>query len=235
MESSGMMETRPKLGRFARLIRRKRFWFALALPPVTIAGICGWLTEPFESAATSPGSVAKPSPGPAPTHKKIELGEWPTSPMGGRPAMGLLLDSLRDAKLKLQAAGAYTAVLHKTERMNGTLGAKQILEMKCRHKPFAVYETVLDRFTDEAGREWLRSVHTHPHQKPDRPFQVVEVLYDAGTRIPIQIKSYDWQPTGEQGDPKLAEAYQYDELKLGAELTDADFDPANPAYAFSRF
>ena len=227
----------------------------------------------------------------------------------------LLLDSLITAKDRLETAGAFTAVLHKTERLKGVLGNEQILEMKCRTKPFSIYfkyrtpeagkevvyaegrydnqmiahgtgisraliprlkvapdsaialagsrhpitdagvlnltkklirfremdlndpeaETVLDRITDKTGREWLRSVHTHPHQKSDRPFQLVEVLYDPKTFIPNEIHNYDWLAPGETGKPKLAETYRYEDLKLGAELSDLDFDPANPAYAFSRF
>lgn len=96
-------------------------------------------------------------------------------------------------------------------------------------------ETVLDRVTDKDGREWLRSVHTHPRHKPDRPFQVVEVFYDSKTLIPHEIRNYDWLAPGETGEPKLAETYRYEDLRLGAELTDLDFDPANPAYAFSRY
>lgn len=76
--------------------------------------------------------------------------------------------------------------------------------------------------------------HSH-HPSAGRPFQLVEILYDPETRIPHSIHNYDWQAPGEKGDPKLAEAYRYEDLKLGAELGDLDFDPANPAYAFSRF
>lgn len=310
-EPSGMTEPRLTGRRIARLLRKKLFWAAVAVP-LAIAGVLGWLTEPLEVNVPAPSNAPKVKA--APVVSSAKLDPWPTAPMNGRPAMVLLLDSLLDAKTRLAAAGAYTAILHKTERINGKLGAEQILEMKCRNDPFAVYfkyrtpeegkevvystghydnqviahgsgfsrtliprlkvapdsaiamrgnrhpitdaglmnlvdrligfrkmdledtgaETVLDRVKDEDGHEWLRSVHSHSEFKSDRPFMIVEVLYDPATRIPVRIMNYDWQAPGEKGEPKLAETYHYEDLKLGAELSDADFDPANPAYAFSR-
>lgn len=96
-------------------------------------------------------------------------------------------------------------------------------------------ETILDRVTDDEGRPWLRSIHTHPNQNPERPFARVEVLYDPETNLPRRITSYDWPEAGEIGDLKLAEQYTYDELHLGDSFSDLDFDPANPTYAFTRF
>jgi hypothetical protein len=97
-------------------------------------------------------------------------------------------------------------------------------------------ETVLDRLADEQGRTWLRSVHSHPHFSPARPFKQVEVLYDPETYIPHKITSFDWPEPGDDGtELKLAESYAYDDVDLDSPLTDADFDPANPEYAFTRF
>ena len=96
--------------------------------------------------------------------------------------------------------------------------------------------TVLDRHREPDGREWLRSVHTHADPASGRPFARVEVLYDPETRLPLQISSYDWPETGQSpAELLLAERYRYDDLDLDALLSDLDFDPANPSYAFSRF
>ncbi len=95
--------------------------------------------------------------------------------------------------------------------------------------------TILDRMTDANGRAWLRSVHTHPHQTPDRPFVRIEVLYDPETLFPRDIRNFDWPGPGESEELRLAEHYRYDDLDLDASLTGLDFDPANPAYAFHRF
>jgi hypothetical protein len=95
--------------------------------------------------------------------------------------------------------------------------------------------TILDRTEDAQGRAWLRSLHEHPHFDPRRPFARVEVLYDPETRLPLQIRSYDWPLPGQQGELLLAEFYRYEDLDLDAVLTALDFDPANPAYAFHRY
>ncbi len=102
------------------------------------------------------------------------------------------------------------------------------------HDPEAV--TILDRMTDDQGRTWLRSIHTHPHQHADRPFARVEVLYDPETLLPVQISNYDWPETpGDLEELKLAEKYQYEDLQTVETLSDMDFDPANPDYAFTRY
>jgi hypothetical protein len=95
--------------------------------------------------------------------------------------------------------------------------------------------TMLDRITDESGRPWLRSIHTHSVNDGTRPFNKVEILYDPETHFPLRIASYDWPAAGQTGELELAERYAYDDLNLEAHLTAADFDPANPEYAFMRY
>jgi hypothetical protein len=96
--------------------------------------------------------------------------------------------------------------------------------------------TILDRTTDTEGRPWLRSFHTHPHFDARRPFAQVEILYDPETRLPLEIKNYDWPQPGHAGEELLlAEHYVYENLDLNASLSALDFDPANPAYAFRRY
>ena len=95
--------------------------------------------------------------------------------------------------------------------------------------------TTLDRTTGSNGRMLLRSVHTHTKPDAGRPFAHVEVLYDPETQIPVQISSFDWPGANHSGPLDLAEQYIYDDLKLAAPLTAADFDPTNPEYAFMRF
>jgi hypothetical protein len=95
--------------------------------------------------------------------------------------------------------------------------------------------TVLDRVTDDRGRPRFRSVHSHPVFHEERPFARVEVLYDPENGFPVDICSYDWPKPGHQGALHVAEHYAYDEIRLDAELTSLDFDPANPSYAFHRY
>jgi hypothetical protein len=305
-----MMEPQTRPTRFRRLVRRKWLWAVASLPLIVLA-VSGWLTAPLEppsvgTTSTKPTLVKPP---------EVKLADWPTVPIEGPAATRLLLDSLLSARDRLAASGGYTALFRKVERVNGTLGAERVMEMKCRHDPFAIYlkfrtpepgkevvfstghyddeviahgvglsrrlvprlklspeaaraisgdrhpiteaglwnlterlikyrrldlddreaRTVLDRTLGDDGREYLRSSHTHPTHKSNRPFQVVEVLYDPLTRIPVAIWNYDWLSPGGTGEPRLAESYRYDDLKLDVRLSDLDFDPANPAYDFTRF
>ncbi len=95
--------------------------------------------------------------------------------------------------------------------------------------------SILDWSEGPDGRLWPRSIHTHPHPSPTRPFARIEVLYDPVTLIPRQVMNFDWPANGQGGDLLLAERYLYLDLDLNAVLTDRDFDPANPDYAFHRF
>ena len=95
--------------------------------------------------------------------------------------------------------------------------------------------TILDRATTPGGRPVLRSTQSHSDPGGGRPFCRVEILYDVESQVPFQIKSYDWPGPDHSGELDLAERYTYDDLMLDAPLTAADFDPANPDYAFMRF
>ena len=48
---------------------------------------------------------------------------------------------------------------------------------------------------------------------------------DIEKKVPIKVQIYDW-------DNNLVEDYGYEDLKLNANLTDADFSPKNPEYRF---
>ncbi len=113
--------------------------------------------------------------------------------------------------------------------------ANKLLKFRKLDMGDADAQTIIDRTTDAEGRTWLRSIHTHGVADGSRPFARVEVLYDLSTQFPLRISSYDWPAPGHVGELKLAERYAYDDLKLDAPLTSADFDPANPEYAFLRY
>ncbi len=118
-------------------------------------------------------------------------------------------------------------------------GLKKLVDKLIHYRQMDLHEdeavTVLDRIEDDQGREWLRSLHTHPNFHPDRPFARVDVLYHPETFIPFSITSYDWPEPGQQEDLELAEYYEYEDVDLGVILDDFDFDPSNPEYAFSRY
>jgi hypothetical protein len=96
-------------------------------------------------------------------------------------------------------------------------------------------QTILDTFVDDQGRTWHRSIHLHPIRHPDRPFAKAIVLYDPSTGLPRQFQGFDWPESDSDCEPTLGETYTYDDLDPDATFTDLDFDPANPAYEFTRF
>ena len=67
------------------------------------------------------------------------LAEWPVEPLDGRPAKAYLLAFMRRAADRLDAVEGYTATMHRQERIGGTLGPEQILQIKVSHHPFSVY------------------------------------------------------------------------------------------------
>lgn len=315
--------TRPARAGASRPLRRRPAWpywlLGAGSVPVLLFGVSLALAPPLTPRTTVPGSPAKAEP------RRVEAAEgrldalaWPEQPLDGLSAKRLLLDVLLAARDRLEATPGYTATLRRQERVKGKLGPTMTLQMKVRHRPFAVYlkfldhdagkeviyaegfhdnhlighgggltrlllpylktppnsalamagnrhpvtdagllnltrrlvhfrrmdledeeaGTVLDRVTDEQGRTYLRSVHTHPRYQPERPFAYVEVLYDPQTKLPVQITGYDWTAPGAPDDPEnriLGERYRYDDLTLDAPLTDRDFDPTHPDYNFKRF
>lgn len=62
----------------------------------------------------------------------------------------------------------------------------------------------------------------------------MKVYIDHELGLPIRFEAYDW-PKSAGAEPKLVEEYTYSDLKTDIGLGDADFDAANPHYAFGRF
>ncbi|TWU03125.1 DUF1571 domain-containing protein [Neorhodopirellula pilleata] len=68
-------------------------------------------------------------------------------------------------------------------------------------------------------------------QTPQSDFQIAKVYIDDEWQLPVYFASYAW-PGAEGGEPVLQEQYVITKINLEAELTDLDFDRANPAYRF---
>ncbi len=75
---------------------------------------------------------------------------------------------------------------------------------------------------------------THPRVSRSYSFHKVKVYIDHELGLPIRFEAYDW-PKSAGAEPKLVEEYTYSDLKTDIGLGDADFDAANPHYAFGRF
>lgn len=72
---------------------------------------------------------------------------------------------------------------------------------------------------------------TQPTKTPTSDFYQAQVFIDDAFNIPIRYIAYDW-PAREGDKLEVIEEYNYLNLKLNVGLTDADFDPRNPAYNF---
>jgi hypothetical protein len=72
---------------------------------------------------------------------------------------------------------------------------------------------------------------TQPTQRPGLEFYLAQIFIDDQLQIPIRYVAYDW-PKSQGAKPEVIEEYTYLDLKVNVGLTDADFDPKNPAYAF---
>jgi hypothetical protein len=72
---------------------------------------------------------------------------------------------------------------------------------------------------------------THPVKRDYFDFNVAEIFIDDELNVPVRYAAYQW-PTTPGGKPILDEEYTYMNIKLNVGLTDADFDPKNPAYEY---
>jgi len=86
-------------------------------------------------------------------------------------------------------------------------------------------------FKNTEPRECTMIQVMHPTPRPYFIFYVALIYVDKELNLPIRYESYEW-PRKEGEKPKLIEVYEYRNLKLNVGLTDKDFDPDNPEYAF---
>ncbi len=73
----------------------------------------------------------------------------------------------------------------------------------------------------------------NPDDRQQFLFSQLRIYVDDELDLPIRFEAYDW-PDKPGGDPPLAEQYTYAKLKLGAALTDTDFDVRNPRYGYAE-
>jgi Protein of unknown function (DUF1571) len=129
--------------------RRRWVWanaFILVMVTAALAGLSWWLTEPlgepssYVEVAAAPALTPAPMPEPDPGAVRREIPPpWPEGRLEGDTAKTFLLDTLRAVEARLEKVDGYTATLRKKERINGALGPEQVMSMKVRHNPFAVY------------------------------------------------------------------------------------------------
>ncbi|MBI2826002.1 MAG: DUF1571 domain-containing protein [Planctomycetia bacterium] len=81
------------------------------------------------------------------------------------------------------------------------------------------------------GRPCVCAQVTHPVPRQQFRAHLMRMYFDKETNLPIRWEAYYW-PVTPGGAPQLVEEYTYRNVKLNVVLTDFDFDPKNPAYAF---
>jgi len=72
---------------------------------------------------------------------------------------------------------------------------------------------------------------SHPTDLGGFEFKLAQIFIDDEYNFPVRYIAYGWPKAGEKGDVILEE-YNYTNIELNPNLTDADFDPANPTYKF---
>jgi hypothetical protein len=72
---------------------------------------------------------------------------------------------------------------------------------------------------------------THPRPRRQFRFQMTRLYLDGETRLPVRVEQHGFPPSPGGASP-LEELYEYGSLRTNVDLTDKDFDRANPNYAF---
>ena len=72
---------------------------------------------------------------------------------------------------------------------------------------------------------------SHPEMKGGFEFQLAQVFIDDEYNLPVRYLAYGWPEPGAKAPPILEE-FNYTKIRFNVELTDNDFNPANPNYKF---
>ncbi|MGE3821368.1 MAG: DUF1571 domain-containing protein [Isosphaeraceae bacterium] len=166
-----MAATRFRMAAVLRSARRTWWAFPLLLIPTGFVLACLWLTAPLNEGGSVPPPdvvaiafknpvVRLPTGVDAPDSAK-PVPVWPDTRIEGAPAKVLLLDALLHAADRLNRVSAYTATFSKQERIGNKLGPVQTLELKVRHRPFAIY---LKFLSPVAGKEVVYAEGLHDNK-----------------------------------------------------------------------
>jgi len=71
----------------------------------------------------------------------------------------------------------------------------------------------------------------HPQPRKQFKFHMTRLYIDKQSNLPIRLEQYGF-PQKADAPPPIVEEYTYSKLKTNVGLSDRDFDPKNPNYAF---
>ena len=108
---------------------------------------------------------------------------------------------------------------------------EKLIEKGERDRRAGPCEVTITPGAEVANRQCLLIEVKHPDPDPRFDFHIAQIYLDEERRIPLRYVAYLW-PDKPGAAPPLEEEYTYVDVKLNVGLTDADFDPENPAYEF---
>ncbi|MCE2727980.1 MAG: DUF1571 domain-containing protein [Planctomycetaceae bacterium] len=111
--------------------------------------------------------------------------------------------------------------------------AKRLVEVAEHDKQFGECEVNFFPNAKVNGRICTCIQVVHPVPRRNFRFHLARVFIDDEYTIPVRYEAYDW-PQEAGGQAVLMEEYTYMNVKVNNGFTDADFDPKNTAYKFSK-
>lgn len=105
----------------------------------------------------------------------------------------------------------------------------KLLELGERKELFRDSKVKIDK-VEFGERPCTRVEISNPHPIGDFHLAIARIVLDAEWDVPVHFESHEWPAGG--GKAVLSESYSYYDLKFNVGLTDRDFDPDNPDYAF---
>lgn len=108
---------------------------------------------------------------------------------------------------------------------------ERMLERGRRDRKYGTCEVKVDREATINGRSCTAFEIVHEKQEGPYDFHIARIFIDDELNLPIHYEAHIW-PEKEGGEPQLLERYTYTDIKINPGLTEADFDPSNPAYDY---
>jgi len=128
-----------------------------------------------------------------------------------------------------------------TIAMNGNkypiteIGLVNLLELMIergrRDRAYGKCEISFDPKVEVDGRKCVLLEIRHPKKEGPYDFHLARIYFDIEQQLLFGYEGFDW-PAGPGQEPPLLEKFFYSDLRLNVGLTEADFDPNNPAYNY---
>ncbi|MEZ6106939.1 MAG: DUF1571 domain-containing protein [Pirellulaceae bacterium] len=108
---------------------------------------------------------------------------------------------------------------------------QRMIEKGTRDRAVGPCRVEVDRWAVLNGRPCTSITIIHDDRHEAFEFHRATIVIDDELNLPVKYAAYDW-PAEPNAEPQLLEEYTYLNIELDPELTAADFDPENEAYAY---